>query len=160
MGNYVDNDIITNNYNMITFNYKNKISKYNKLKNIYKLSDEGIDYVYLFPDSNISLELISIIGYMSNSNVDEIKKYDFFIQKFKLYYNTLDNEDCILSNSTLYHSIISIESNKICFFFKEFKDYITSYFKNNYIDIIKENNNLTISEFVNKLYEDAKNEKN
>lgn len=160
VGNSLQNRRLTDEFNKVNYKEIEEIQKCDKMIRLYELFCRGINHTNLFPDDDISMSLVAIDNYLKNSNINDEEKYQFFIKKYIQIYNFIEknleniNYNSYLSKeSNLYKSIIN---KKICFFFKEFKDFVTDLYsdKNDIKNIIKSNENLTLKELINTIVEE------
>lgn len=149
------NDIDSKNILTGTINYKfldNKIKSdpinfSSKLNNLYDLSEKGINHVNLFPDSDISIDLVA--KYNEIFKLNRLGELENFV-KDKFSYDKLDINDnkykvfvdFILNNLESLKQELSNNSNYFYLIFKEIVDYYNYYYNIDKEQKVKDNNKI------------------
>lgn len=147
-----DSKEFIDSYNKIDYYNILTVKSHDKIMALFELSNESINYVYLFPDDDKSIKLVGLFKYLIANSISKLDRYKLFIKEYKQYFNLSNenskNEDFMSISSKLYEDII--KENMFYFFFIEFKKFITDKYKNSndIISFIKENENMCLRELI------------
>jgi len=150
IGNKISNENkILDEYNNLKLNKFEIVDFKDKILRLYDMSvKKGINYVYIFPDSDIGFKLKSNFYKFGNKDLDLKIREGILLDLFKSFYN-INNK--IVLKSKLYEDLE--DENKFYFFFVELHDFIMEILESkkneeNIEKIIEKNVNITIYDLI------------